>query len=102
MTADMPTGVVQAYANLLAFALKHDSETSRDIGAILLSSYNYNIPGSEFRVGRFRNLDGPHRRAVLVYLEWIGSGFGLYPPANDMEKLKSAWERRGWTSTEHL
>ncbi|RYG38923.1 MAG: hypothetical protein EON93_01095 [Burkholderiales bacterium] len=85
-----------AYQTLLQQAMGHGSETSRDIAAILLNSYNYNLPSTGFAVGRFRHFDESSRRAVLRYLEWLGSASGLYPPSEDMDALKAHWANMGW------
>lgn len=85
-----------AYNRLLDQALNHGTETAREIGAILLNSYNDRLPGTEFSVGRFRHFDAINRTHVLAYLAWFGSAPGLYPPSKDMDELKREWALRGW------
>jgi hypothetical protein len=94
----MDTDTQKAYQILFGQALKHRTDNSRNLGALLLNSYNYNIPGTGFLVGQFRNLDSENMSAVLRYLEWLGSGPGLYPPSEDMDQLKAEWLARGWLS----
>jgi hypothetical protein len=88
----------QAYERLLGQALEHRSDNSRNLGALLLNSFNYDIEDTGFLAGRFRHLDPENQRAVLRYLEWLGSAGGLYPPSEDMDKLKGEWVARGWLS----
>jgi hypothetical protein len=86
----------EAYQRLLGQAIEHSSDNSRNLGALLLNSYNHNIDGTGFSAGQFRNLDSENQRAVLCYLEWLGSGPGLYPPDADMDQLKAKWMAREW------
>jgi hypothetical protein len=86
----------EAYQRLFRQAINHSSDSSRNMGALLLNSYNYDIPGTGFSAGQFRNLDSENQRAVLRYLAWLGSGFGLYPPDADMDQLKAKWVAMGW------
>jgi hypothetical protein len=86
----------EAYQRLLGQAIEHSSDSSRNLGALLLNSYNYDMPGTGFSAGQFRNLDSENKLAVLRYLEWLGSGFGLCPPDADMDQLKAKWIARGW------
>jgi hypothetical protein len=86
----------EAYQRLLGQAIEHSSDNSRNLGALLLNSYNYDMPGTGFSAGQFRNLDSGNMSAVLRYLEWLGSGPGLYPPDADMDQLKAKWVARGW------
>ena len=85
-----------AYNHLLNEALSHSTATSREIGAILLNSYNDRLPNTGFCIGRFRHFDAVNRANVLSYLEWFGSAPGLYPPSTDMDKLIRIWALRGW------
>jgi hypothetical protein len=93
---DMDPTTAEAYRELLWHAMNHDSETSHNIAALLLNSYNYNLPDTGFSVGRFRYLDAANRQAVLQYLAWLGSAGGLYPPHDDMIDLKDRWVENGW------
>lgn len=93
---DMDPTTAKAYRHLLGHAMEHGSETSRNIAALLLNSYNYNLPDTGFPIGRFRNLDAINRQAVLRYLDWLGSAGGRYPPADDIEALKDRWVEMGW------
>ncbi|PZU56393.1 MAG: hypothetical protein DI547_16730 [Sphingobium sp.] len=93
---EMNARQLAAYHNILEQTVDDATETSRTLGAILLNSYNENLPGTDFRVGRFRNFDATNRGDVLIYLEWLGSAPGLYPPSDDMDNLKRIWAERGW------
>jgi hypothetical protein len=92
----MDKDTAQAYERLLGQALDHQSDNSRNLGALLLNSFNYDIEGTGFLAGRFRHLDPENQRAVLLYLGWLGSAGGLYPPSEDIDKLKGVWAARGW------
>jgi hypothetical protein len=94
----MDKDTAQAYQNLLGPALEHRSASGRNLGALLLNSFNSNIVGTGFLAGDFRHLDSENQLAVLRYLKWLGSGPGLYPPSEDMDKLKGEWVARGWLS----
>jgi hypothetical protein len=94
--SDMDPTTAEAYRELLSHAMNHTSETSRNIAALLLNSYNYNLPDTGFLIGKFRNLDAINRKAVLRYLAWLGSAGGLYPPSEDMDELKDRWVENGW------
>lgn len=85
-----------AYRGLLDHALIHRTDTARAAGAILLNSYNDRLPHTGFNVGELRHFDSKNRANVLIYLEWLSSAPGLYPPSSDVDELKRAWEERGW------
>ena len=85
-----------AYRDLLNHALVHVTDTARAAGAILLNSYNDELPNTDFKIGRFRHFDSSNRANVLTYLDWLGSAPGLYPPSDDMDDLKRVWTERGW------
>jgi hypothetical protein len=94
----MDKDTAQAYQSLLGQALKHRSASSRNLGALLLNSFNSGIAGTGFLAGDFRHLDSENQLAVLRYLKWLGSAPGLYPPSEDMNELKGEWVARGWLS----
>lgn len=92
----MSPEVQAAYDLLYEQSISHDTENAREIAAILLNSYNYNMANIGFNVGRFRHFDRRTRESVILYLGWLGSEPGLYPPSLDIDKLKNVWSARDW------
>lgn len=95
-----PPAVQKAYRHMLDGAMTHGSDTSRDLAAILLGSYNHALPGVGFVAGRFRHLDAVNQQAVLCWLEWFGAKSGRYPNDDDMDRLKVRWADMGWDGSE--
>lgn len=90
-----------AYEDLLTLAMDNCG-SSRDIAALLLNTYNWNLEGTGFMAGRFRHLDADRQTSVLRYLAWLGGGAGRYPPDDDMERLLIRWVQMGWNKPDHL
>jgi|GEM_PF-5486369 len=95
-----PAEVQTAYRQILQGAMTHGSETSRNLAAILLGSYNERMAGVGFVAGRFRAFDRSNQQAVLVWLDWFGAGSGRYPNDDDMDRLKVRWAEMGWDRSE--